>query len=547
MNERREHPYVPRLKEQLAEGRIGRREFLRTATLLGVSAGAAYAFAGHIGDRDFLPAARAESMPSGGSLRIGLRVQEVKHPHTYSWQQSEITRQVCEHLTRTGHDNITRPHLVRWEASEDLRTWDLHLREDVKWRSGRPFVADDVVWNLEHVLDPDTGSSVLGLMKSYMMNDEGTALWDASAIEKIDDHHVRLNCKAPQLAVPEHLYHYPLHILDPEEDGVFGVGSNGTGAFELVEIKVGEKAVLKARSGYWGEGPYLDSLTYIDLGDDPSAAIGALGSKQVDGLYEVDISLLDALEDMEHVDIYSAPTAQTGIARMRVTEKPFDDPRVRKAVRLAMDPARVLELAHRGMGLVAEHHHVCPIHPEYAKLPPMKRNVAAAKRLLAEAGYPDGIDLRIDCKNDPAWEPAAVQAMVEQWQEAGIRVAINIMPSAAYWDIWNKTTFGFTGWTHRPLGVMVLGLAYRSGVPWNETQYANPEFDRLLAEAEGILDPEERRPIMEKLERIMQEDGPIAQPLWQEVFSAHDKRVKGFRMHPTSHIYAEQLAVIGDW
>jgi len=553
----REHPYVPRLKEQLAEGRIRRREFLRTATLLGVSATAAYAFADKVAGTALMREARA-AVPEGGQLRIAMRVKDVKHPHTFDWaEKSNVARQVVEYLTKTGHDNVTRPYLLEgWEASEDLRTWTLRLRRDIRWHNGRPFVADDVIWNLEHVLDPATGSSVLGLMKGYMLeeydtgkeDDEGnpvmsTRLWDASAIEKVDDHTVRLNAKVPQLAVPEHLFHYPMAILDPEEGGEFGAGSNGTGPFELVEHVVGRKSVLRARGDYWGEGPYLDELHFIDLGDDPSAPISALASRQVDGLFGADSTQVDVLKQLGHVEMHSVTTAETAVVRGKVSEKPFDDPRVRKALRLAIGQGRTLELALRGLGAPGEHHHVSPIHPEYAELPFFERDTAQARRLLAEAGYADGLDLEINCPKDPAWQPSAVQAMVEQWQEAGIRVSINIMPGAQFWDVWDKVPFGYTIWYHRPLGVMVLGLAYRTGVPWNESGYSNKEFDRLLTEAEGILDVEERRKVMAELERILQEDGPIVQPFWRSLFTFYDKRVKGFQMHPTNYIFGQELGI----
>ena len=137
----------------------------------------------------------------------------------------------------------------------------------------------------------------------------------------------------------------------------------------------------------------------------------------------------------------------------------------------------------------------------------MKRDVEAAKKLLAEAGHPDGIEVELHCKKDPDWEPSACQAMVEQWAEAGIKVKLNVMPGAQYWDVWTKVPFGFTTWTHRPLAIMVLGLAYRTGVPWNESDYANPKFDELLTKAEGIVDLEERKKVVKELELIMQEDG----------------------------------------
>ena len=412
-----EHPYVPKLKQQFAERNVDRREFLRTATLLGVSATAAYEFAGRIEGRSFLPRASAADLPKGGNLRLGWRVPELDSPHTFAWGGSEYTRSTCEHLTRTGPDNVTRPWLCeRWEATEDLKTWHLHLRKGVKWRNGRPFVADDAIWNLQRVLDPETGSSVLGLMKGYLMNEEGTGLWDANAIEKVDDHTVRLNCRNAQLAVPEHLFHYPLHILDPEDGGVFGVGANGTGAFEVVEAAIGDKVIIKnTNAHWWGEPVHLDSMEFLDLGDDPGAEVNALISKQVHGVSELNYEQLPLLENIPHVQVYDVTTARTGVVRMRVTEEPFTDPRVRKAMRLATDCGKTMELAIQGLGLKAEHHHVCPIHPEYAPLPEMERDPEAARKLLAEAGHPDGIEVTIDCKPDPAWEIAAVQTMVEHF------------------------------------------------------------------------------------------------------------------------------------
>ena len=556
MSDRKENAQVKKLKNLFAEGKISRREFLQTSTLLGLSAAAAYVFAGKVSGQSLVREARA-AMPTGGTIRIGLRVLDLTSPHTYSWFESEVTRNVCEYLTRTGQDNITRPALLeRWEVSDDLLTWTLPLRRGVKWHSGRDFTADDVVWNLKHLLDPATGSSQLSLMKSYLLEEyetgevdengdkkTSTRLWDANAIEKVDDFTVKLNCKSANVAVPQHLFTWPAHMLDPEENGVFGPGSNGTGPFELVAYDVGQKAVLKARTDYWGEGPYLDRVEFIDFGDDPSASIGALASKQIHGLYEIDTTQLFTIEQLPDLKIYSVANSNTGVARVKVNQPPFDDPRVRAAMRLAVDPQVVKETVFQQYGEVAEHHHVSPVHQDYAELPPPQRDLAKAKQLLTEAGHPDGLDVEIACKADPVWELNAVQVMVEQWKAAGIRVKINNMPSSQFWDVWDKVPFGFTPWAHRPIGLMLFEEAYRSGVAWNESEFSNPEFDRLLNEAGRIPDPVERRKVMAELEKIMQQDGPITQPLWRTSMTAYDKRVKGFRMHPARSIFAEELAL----
>jgi peptide/nickel transport system substrate-binding protein len=554
----REHGYISTLKQQLADRKIDRREFLRSATLLGMSATAAYAFAGKVtGGSAVAPASAQANLPKGGTIRIGMSCQDLKSPHTYSWVESSNSgRMVYDYLTTTGIDNVTRPSLcAKWDASEDLKTWTLSLRRDVKWHNGRQFTADDATWNLKRVLDPKTGSSVVGLMKGFLLeeyetgekDDKGkpkksTRLWDANAIEKVDDFTVRLNGKTPQLAVPEQLFHYPLLIMDPESNGAHKVGANGTGAFQMVEDEVGRRQVYKPNKSYWGGGPYVDSWEYIDLGDDAAARMNALASKQVDGLYLGDVVQLDTVKQLTHVQMYDVGTAYTAVARVH-PDKPFDDKRVRQALRYAIDSPAVLQISHRGLGLPGEHHHVAPVHPEYAKLPPRPRDVAKAKQLLAEAGYPDGIDTEIACRPQPAWELVAVQVMVEQWKEAGIRVKINVMPSTQYWDVWTKVPFGFTTWAHRPLGVMTLGLAYRTGVPWNESNYSNAEFDKLLSQAEGLLEVDKRREVVAKLEAIMLDDGPIVLPVWRALFTFMDMRVKGFKMHPTGYIFGNEIAI----
>ena len=486
-------------------------------------------------------------MPKGGTLRISMRVQEIHSPHTFAWlSESNIFRGTNEYLTYTDYQNVTRPALVEsWSVSDDIRTWTLNLRK-WKWHSGRDFTADDVIWNIKRCLDPATGSSVLGLMKGYMMDDAGENLWDANALEKVDDHTVNMNLKTANVAIPEHLFHYPMAIIDPDEGGKYGAGSNGTNVFDLVEFKLGEKAVLKARKGaqHWNGGPHLDAIEWIDLGDDYSAQLAAFASGQVHGAYDAPVGQMDAYAQMPGLRNMDVATAGTGVLRGQVDEAPFNDPRVRKAMRLAVDSRQALEVAQRGVGVAGEHHHVCPIHPDYHELPFMARDVEAAKALLTEAGYPNGIEIGgIACKKDPPWELAAVEVMVEQLKDAGIRAEINLLPSSEFWGIWDKTRLGFTSWAHRPLGFMVLGLAYRSGVPWNESHFNDAEFDETLTQAEGIPDARERSKLIGKLETIMQERGPIVQPIWLGRYTPWHENVLGYNAHPTLYIFGHELAL----
>jgi peptide/nickel transport system substrate-binding protein len=546
------HPYVPELADSFAAGRLDRRGFLRTACLLGVSAGAAYAFAGHIDRGAAVARAGAQEFPRrGGELRFAMEVMDITDPAAFAWpQQANVTRWFVEYLTRTGPDNVTLPYLAEsWEASDDLRTWTFTLRREARWSNGDRFTADDVVANFRRWLDPARASANRSLFDGL---GEPTVVTGADgrprtavrlrdgAVEKLGAHTVRLHLSRPDLSVPESLYNYPAAILHRDFDAMGGdLAANpiGTGPYTLAAFEPGGEALLvRRRDGYWGEPPYLDAIRYVDQGRDRRQMLGALLDDAVDGVYEVDVGDLDSLQGVPGLQLHSVSTARTGVCRMRVDTPPFDDLRVRRAVQLGADNRRLLEQGYDRRGMVAEDHHVGPMHPEYATLPALARDPARARQLLAEAGYPDGLQLTMAVGNvQGPWEQRVAQVLQQQLAQAGIDLRLQVMAPASYARQWTQVPFGMTAWTHRPLGVMALNLGYRSGQAWNETRYANPTFDAKLDEANGLLDPNARRSVMAEVQRILRDDAVMVQPFWRNLYVATRARVGGYRTHPTQY------------
>ena len=220
------------------------------------------------------------------------------------------------------------------------------------------------------------------------------------------------------------------------------------------------------------------------------------------------------------------------------------DPRVRRAMTHAIDRQAIVDALWSGRTKV-------PRGLQWDFFGPMllgdwsapAYDPAEAKRLLKEAGY-DGAPIPYQMLNNYYTNQLATgQIMAEQWKEAGIRAKITVLPDTQYWEVWTKLPFGFTTWAHRPLGVLNYALAYRTGVPWNESKFSNAEFDRLLTQAEGTLDVDKRREIMAKLEQIMLDEAPVVVPLYRALFTFSQKRVTGFKMHPTAYINANEIAV----
>lgn len=467
------------------------------------------------------PVAETETeMADGGKLVVAMQPIVQTDPALISSDAEVlVANHIYDYLVDVSPESKIIPRLAtEWKVSNDGLTYVFTLADGVTWHDGDPFSAEDVVYTFDRLRNPDSGYPTADLYANI------------ESVEATGDLEVTFKLAASN---PFFLYdlsdNHALIIKNGTEDAT---NFNGTGPFILSNYAPEDRIAMVANENYFIDGqPKLDELEIIFFNDE-TASVNALQGGQVDLVMRMSTSLFQSLQDQAGINTISIPTNGFDAIRLRSDRAPGNNPLVMQALRLATDREAILQIVQQGYGAVGRDTPIGPLYEAYynpTPLPP--RDPEAAKALLAEAGYPDGIDLVLHTP-DTGGRPDLAAVLQSQWAEAGFNVELSVEPESVYYgdDGWLEVDLGITGWGSRPYPQFYLDVMLVSDAKWNESHFSDSEFDELARIAGTTLDETERIQAYADIQRILAERGPVIIPYFFAQFAAIDDGFQGFEL-----------------
>lgn len=500
------------LKRQPDSGSLTRRRLLGTG--MGAGAGVVLAACGGPATLIKAPSGRPQR---GGTLRVGLTgggASDTVDAHS-AVNTTDIARVVnlYEPLLYRDDDYKLKPVLATsLTPSRDATVWTAELRRDVVFHDGRPMTGKDVAASFARITNPKDPKS------------GAASLTDLHKVVVVGRHTVEFRLKAPSAAFDDQLGQYSMGIVPADYDPKNPIG---TGPFKYKSFTAGQQSVFTRFDKYWRPGePYLDTLVISNFNDD-DALVNALLSTQVDAIGQIPLALTEVIGADPRINVLISHTGAWMPFTMRIDKAPFNDKRVREAFRLAVDRKQMIEQVYSGHGRVANDMYA-PYDPGYAKdLPQRHQDPAKAKKLLAEAGHPDGLDVTLVTAPIQSGAVEAAQVFAQQAKKSGIRIKIRRVDSTTFFgDNYLKWDFAQDFWyTRNFLPQVDSGTA--QDAPFNETHWKNAKFTSLVGEATKTINDAHRNRLIGQAQKILYEEGGYIIWGFSDQADAYQKYVAG--------------------
>lgn len=459
-----------------------------------------------------------------GELRVALQpIVQTDPAFISSDPEIIIASSVYDYLVDVNPQNTITPRLAReWTVSEDGKIYVFSLIENATFHDGTLFTADDVVWTFDRLRDPEVDSPTKDLYSNI------------ESVEATDQFEVTFTLKESN---PFFLYDLSdNHALILKADTPDPVSDfMGTGPFKLVSYSPEDRLVVEANEDYFlRDRPMLEKIEFIFF-NDQTAQVEALRSGQVDLVMLISADLFNTIREEPGLIPLEVATNSFDLVRLRADRAPGDDPRLMQALRLATDRQAIFDLVLQGYGALGKDTPIGPMYSQYfdkdLQLP--ERDVEAAKQLLTEAGYPDGIDLVLHTP-DTGNRPNLAVVLKDQWSEAGIDVEVIVEPESVYYgdDGWLAVDLGITGWGSRPYPQFYLDTMLVCGANWNESHFCDNEFDRLANLAGTTLNEDQRVDAYNQIQALLVDRGPTMIPYFFSQLGAISDKFSDFQMKP---------------
>jgi peptide/nickel transport system substrate-binding protein len=396
-----------------------------------------------------------------------------------------------------------------WTAVDDT-TWEFKLRHGVSFHNGEPFNAAAVKFTIDRVLDPEAKSPTISYIRTV------------AGVDVVDDYTVRIRTTAPDPLLPTRFSRYPTYIVPPGYVGEVGPEEFarhpvGTGPYKFVEFVPDDHVTLEANPDYWRGKPSIDTVVWRPI-PEGTARVTALLTGEVQLVEGVPAELADLVRQSGEADLVQVKNGGLTIYYgLKSAEPPLDNAKVREALSVAIDRQTIVDSLLHGLatpsGTMAG-----PYDFGYLAVPAPAYDPEKAKALLAEAGYPDGFEIKVQAPSRYISSDQVAQAIAQQWGEIGVKADLEIPE-------WSVYTQQVPAGEQAPVYMLAWGSTQtldadaalyailKTGEPYST--FSSPELDALLDQSRSTIDPAAREDILHKIQEYAAANTPLI-PLYQE-------------------------------
>jgi peptide/nickel transport system substrate-binding protein len=481
-----------------------------------------------------IPTARAAT---GGTLRIAYPLPVATlDPAKFRVGGLEYNYAHCVFNRLTAQDSKLQviPELAQsWEVSEDLKTYTFHLRSGVKFHNGKPFTAADVVFTYARLRDKENASVLRA------------ALGVVSNVEAVDPLTVKFTLSSPYSDLAAVTAQYQAQILCESTADTLTTKPIGTGPFRFVEYRPGDQLVVEKNPDYFVPGsPKVDGVV-MHIIPEYTTAIAGLESGALDIVYDVPPELIDQIKDSKVARIEEVACGSWEGIILNNAFKPFTDPRVREAFIKIIDRQAMTDIAMFGHGTPTVTP-IPPTHPFFRADLLKPPDIEGAKKLLAEAGFPNGFPIEMIIATGSPWEERMGTAFRDAAKQVGVTVSLRVVPGDKFdAEMEGKIAFSVDGFFGRPTPDTMLYAWYHSTGSWNNTlwHYNNPEVDKILDAARATGDKAVQKDLYGRFQEIVAKDGPSCLVFVRNFACGVSKKVQAFTGSPQMWVDINNVSI----